>query len=631
MMKNGGVCSSVARAMVLMVPVGLAVVMFAAGTSLATVTFDADLQQVSEGASFWIYNMVVDSENRPHIMYHDSSNIYYSVKEGSTWRTGWVDSFWEGFDLALGPQDSLNLCYLRYNYMDDTIELVYTTNAGGTWSSEVLATGWEMAAPQLAVDGQGYVHICYHTASGDLAYFTKTGGSWTGFTIVSDVHTSNGQIFVRGKDQVGIVYSDDTNGLLMSATSAGGAWSKQIIDEGASSYSLALTPGDNENVHMCYIGSNNMFKYATTKGDQWYSEPILGNGMASNYQIAAGPDDKAHVVYVDDVDGDLKYTTNAEGAWTSHTIDQSGDVGNCEIAVGPSGDVHIGFNYPYGDLMYATNSDGSWTTHVIEHTEVGVLSSGPIIIGPDGKVHITYQRTPTNEIFYGSFTPQVITRPGPPQNVTVTPQQGYANISWSPPVDNGSADILAYDLYRGTSFTSMTALAIVEGTSFMDMGTAEGTTYYYQVSAFNREGEGERSPIVNITIVRTPSAPTNLTLTNDDDQILLHWEAPADDGGSPITGYQIFRGMNDSTLDYLATVDNTSYVDTQVQEGVTYYYTVVATNDLGAGSTSGPVNGATVAPTPSPADDILPLAGVVIAGAAALTGVILWRRGKAKG
>jgi len=72
-------------------------------------------------------------------------------------------------------------------------------------------------------------------------------------------------------------------------------------------------------------------------------------------------------------------------------------------------------------------------------------------------------------------------------------------------------------------------------------------------------------------------------------------------------------------------------VDTQVQEGVTYYYTVVATNDLGAGSTSGPVNGATVTPTPSPADDILPLAGVVIAGAAALTGVILWRRGKAKG
>ncbi len=617
--------------MVLMVPVGMVVVMLAAGTGLATVTFDADLQQVSEGASFWVYTMVVDSDGRPHMMYHDSSNIYYSVKEGSTWRTGWVDSIWEGLDVALGPQDSLNLCYLRYNFMDDTIELVYTTNAGGTWSSEVLATSWELAAPQIAVDGQGYVHICYHMASGDLAYFTNNGGSWTGSTIVGDVHTSNGQIYVKGKDQVGIVYSDDTNGLLMSATSAGGAWSKQTIDEGASSYSLALTPGEHKNVHLCYMGPNNMFKYATTKGDQWYSEPILGGGMASNYQIAAGPGEKAHVVYVDDVDGDLKYTTNAEGAWTSHIIDQSGDVGNCEIAVGSSGEVHIGFNYPYGDLIYATNSDGSWTTHVVEHTEIGVLSSGPILIGPEGKVHIAYQRSPTNEIFYGSFTPQVITRPGPPQNVTVTPQQGYANISWSPPANNGSADILAYDLYRGTSPTSMTSLAIVEEMSFIDKSVVEGTTYYYQVSAFNREGEGGRSPIVNITIMNTPSAPTNLTLSNENDRIMLHWEAPADDGGSPVTGYQIFRGMNGTAMEYLTTVDNTSYVDTQVQEGVTYYYTVVATNDLGVGPTSEAVNGATVKPAPSQAEGILPVVGAVIAGVAAMTGVILWRRGKAKG
>ncbi|OPY30529.1 MAG: Fibronectin type III domain protein [Methanomassiliicoccales archaeon PtaU1.Bin030] len=494
-----------------------------------------------------------------------------------------------------------------------------------------MATSWELAAPQIAVDGQGYVHICYHMASGDLAYFTNNGGSWTGSTIVNDVHTSNGQIYVKGKDQVGIVYSDDTNGLLMSATSAGGAWSKQTIDEGASSFSLALTPGEHENVHLCYMGPNKMFKYATTKGDQWYSEPILGGGMASNYQIAAGPGEKAHVVYVDDVDGDLKYTTNAEGAWISHIIDQSGDVGNCEIAVGSSGEVHIGFNYPYGDLIYATNSDGSWTTHVVEHTEIGVLSSGPILIGPEGKVHIAYQRSPTNEIFYGSFTPQVITRPGPPQNVTVTPQQGYANISWSPPANNGSADILAYDLYRGTSPTSMTSLAIVEEMSFIDMSVVEGTTYYYQVSAFNREGEGGRSPIVNVTIMNTPSAPINLTLSNENDRIMLQWEAPADDGGSPVTGYQIFRGMNGTAMEYLTTVDNTSYVDTQVQEGVTYYYTVVATNDLGVGPTSEAVNGATVKPAPSQAEGILPVVGAVIAGAAALTGVILWRRGKAKG
>lgn len=631
MKKKRGACSSVAKVAVLMVSFAMAVVMFAAGTGVATVTLDAEQQQVSEGASFWIYTMAVDSRDRPHILYHDSSNIYHSVKEGGTWRSSMVDSIWERFDLALGPDDGLNLCYLRYNYMDDDVELVYSTNTGGTWRSEVLATGWDIISPQIAVDGHGNAHICHHTASGDLVYRTNSGGSWTDSTLVDEVDTTNGQIFVRGEDVVGIVYSDDTNGLLKSATKDGGSWSTQAIDEGASSYSLALTPGDHDNVHLCYMVSGNMFKYATTKGGQWYSEVIPGSGMASNYQIAAGPDDKAHVVYVDDVDGDLKYTTNAEGTWSTHLIDQSGDVGNCQIAVGSSGDVHIGFNYPYGDLMYATNSDGAWTTHVVEHTEIGVLSSGPLIIGPKGMVHIAYQRSMTNEIFYGSFTPSVITRPGLPENVTVTPQQGYANISWSPPATNGSADIVAYKLYRGPNLTSMMTLAIVEGTSFMDAGTIEGTTYYYQVSAVNREGEGERSSIVNITLMNTPSAPTNLTLSNEDDHILLHWEPPTDDGGSPVTGYKIFRGVNDSALDLLTTVDNTSFEDFQVLEGVTYYYAVVATNDLGAGSTSEAVNGAIIVNAPSQTEGLLPLAGMAIAGVVAVTGVLLWRRGRSKG
>ena len=95
-----------------------------------------------------------------------------------------------------------------------------------------------------------------------------------------------------------------------------------------------------------------------------------------------------------------------------------------------------------------------------------------------------------DEIFYGSYTPQVIWA-WSPQNVTDTPSRICQHLMVSTG-EHGSLDILAYDLYRGTSFTSMTA-GDRWGTSFMDMGTARGTTYYYQVSAFNRKGRG-RSP-----------------------------------------------------------------------------------------------------------------------------------------
>src|SRR5947199_3825661 len=100
-----------------------------------------------------------------------------------------------------------------------------------------------------------------------------------------------------------------------------------------------------------------------------------------------------------------------------------------------------------------------------------------------------------------------------------------------------------------------------------------------------------------------PSAPQNLAATGGNAQVTLTWQAPASDGGSPITNYKIYRGLAPTTETLLATVGNVlTYTDTSVTNGVTYYYQVSAVNGAGEGPRSNEAS-ATPSPPPPPPPD----------------------------
>src|SRR5436309_8078886 len=95
-----------------------------------------------------------------------------------------------------------------------------------------------------------------------------------------------------------------------------------------------------------------------------------------------------------------------------------------------------------------------------------------------------------------------------------------------------------------------------------------------------------------------PSAPQNLAATGGNAQVTLTWQAPASDGGSPITNYKIYRGGAPSTETLLTTVGNVlTYTDSAVTNGVTYYYQVSAVNSPGEGAKS---NEASATPNQTP-------------------------------
>src|SRR6187401_1338336 len=95
-----------------------------------------------------------------------------------------------------------------------------------------------------------------------------------------------------------------------------------------------------------------------------------------------------------------------------------------------------------------------------------------------------------------------------------------------------------------------------------------------------------------ILVSATPhvsAATTSSTAIDAGDKptVTLSWSPPASNGGSMITGYRVYRGTvsgGESLFENLGVV--TSYTDTNVVKGVTYYYQVSAVNIIGEGPRS---------------------------------------------
>ena len=84
-----------------------------------------------------------------------------------------------------------------------------------------------------------------------------------------------------------------------------------------------------------------------------------------------------------------------------------------------------------------------------------------------------------------------------------------------------------------------------------------------------------------------PGAPAGLSAVAGVSSATLSWTAPSFDGGSPITGYRIYRGTSAGGEAFLQSVGNvTSFVDSGLTNGSTYYYKVSAENSNGEGALS---------------------------------------------
>ncbi len=199
---------------------------------------------------------------------------------------------------------------------------------------------------------------------------------------------------------------------------------------------------------------------------------------------------------------------------------------------------------------------------------------------------------PSNE---ANATP--FTTPSAPQNLQAFNGRNEIALTWMAPSSNGFSPISGYRIYRNSTLLT----AIGNTTSYIDTSVAAGPFYYYNVSALNAAGEGPHSLQASAFASSgpiAPSPPQNLVATAQKGNITLTWTAPLSDGGSSITGYEIWNGTSPGSESRLVSIGTqTSYVVIGLQGGTPYYYYVKAVNGVGV---SLPSNEAHATPTSPP-------------------------------
>jgi fibronectin type 3 domain-containing protein len=195
------------------------------------------------------------------------------------------------------------------------------------------------------------------------------------------------------------------------------------------------------------------------------------------------------------------------------------------------------------------------------------------------------------EIYGGAGVTQ--NPPSAPTGLSASAGNSQVSLSW-----NASSGATSYNVYRGTTAGGEGATPIatgLTGTSYTNTGLTNGTTYYYKVAAVNAAGTSGMSNEASATPQTSlPGAPTGLAASAGNAQVSLSWT-----GSSGATSYNVYRGTTaggESTTAIATGITGTTYTNTGLTNGTTYYYKVAAVNSAG---TSGMSNEASATPAGS--------------------------------
>jgi fibronectin type 3 domain-containing protein len=175
------------------------------------------------------------------------------------------------------------------------------------------------------------------------------------------------------------------------------------------------------------------------------------------------------------------------------------------------------------------------------------------------------------------------TPPSAPISLGATPGDSKVTLTWAA---NTESDLAGYNIYRsttsGTGYSKLNGSSLLTSASYTDTTAVNGTKYFYVVRAVDTSGnssgnsnEASATPTAGPDIT-PPPVPTGLGASAGNGSATLTW-SPVSAGD--LAGYNVYRGttsggpystkVNGSSL-----VGSTTYTDSGLTNGTTYYYVV---------------------------------------------------------
>lgn len=200
-----------------------------------------------------------------------------------------------------------------------------------------------------------------------------------------------------------------------------------------------------------------------------------------------------------------------------------------------------------------------------------------------------------------------------PVLVSLERGDGQATGTWKAPASSGGDPILTYELVATPGGRSCTTTAL----TCTITGLTNGQQYAVAVTATNSGGRSAASEARTVVPATTPSTPGAPQVTAESRTLAVTWSAPADQGGQPVTSYDV-AASSDNGASASCTTAQLSCVLTGVADGL-WTVTVTATNAVGSSTPSEPSSATRVDVTgPAVAWTAQPSWAAALSGAAAI-------------